>query len=532
MSARAAVWAAGLGGSVLAHALMLGALSVAMRPQPVQQQRMPAGALDVQAYRLDRARAAQHRPAPTSARPATAQAAAMSPGSAPRTRARPASAPAAALPAVPAPVVPGGAVPPQAETLPDAIRAAAISLNPSDAAPSRLAAHSGAPADLAEWQPPRQPVPATAARPRTAPAASGQTQALHPRAPPEARVPALQRDGAAVLPPAAKPAAPVPARPAPSPRVPGLRPDTAPLPRLRAPTAPAAAIAPATDTVPAARRRGDPIKAALAFAGAGTGEDEIDPVSLAAFQSLLRPGAAAGAADGLRDGISALLAQVPCARLQVGFDPDSATLRVKGHVPQDDLRAPVLAALRTRMGADIAVSDRILILPRPQCGALSGIADVGLPQSTDQITNPLLIGADTHTRVLDFVKDERLYFDLTAPDYDAYVYVDYFDAQGNVLHLVPNHRAPLRPIPARTRFRVGTRDASEPGLQIFIGPPYGQEIAVAFAASAPLYDGLRPLVEPAADYLDWLRDRVAAARGRHPDFKGEWVYFFVTTAER
>ena len=65
--------------------------------------------------------------------------------------------------------------------------------------------------------------------------------------------------------------------------------------------------------------------------------------------------------------------------------------------------------------------------------------------------------------------------------------------------------------------------------QITVGPPYGQEIAVAFAASAPLFDGLRPLSEPAAPYLTDLKSRVAEARARDPDFKGEWVYFMVVT---
>jgi hypothetical protein len=79
--------------------------------------------------------------------------------------------------------------------------------------------------------------------------------------------------------------------------------------------------------------------------------------------------------------------------------------------------------------------------------------------------------------------------------------------------------------------RVGAPDAGEPFLNITIGPPYGQEIAAAFAASAPLYDGLRPLSEPADAYLAWLKTRVAEARARDPDFKGEWVYFFVSTRE-
>lgn len=46
----------------------------------------------------------------------------------------------------------------------------------------------------------------------------------------------------------------------------------------------------------------------------------------------------------------------------------------------------------------------------------------------------------------------------------------------------------------------------------------------------PLYAGTRPLVEPAAPYLAWLKQQVRAARAEHADFKGEWVYFFVTTA--
>ena len=75
--------------------------------------------------------------------------------------------------------------------------------------------------------------------------------------------------------------------------------------------------------------------------------------------------------DTLRDGVSALLAQVPCSRLQVAFDPDTATLQVRGHIPETGLRSPVLAALQEQMGADIKVSDNILILPRPQCGALA-----------------------------------------------------------------------------------------------------------------------------------------------------------------
>ncbi|MEM6659930.1 MAG: DUF4384 domain-containing protein [Pseudomonadota bacterium] len=270
--------------------------------------------------------------------------------------------------------------------------------------------------------------------------------------------------------------------------------------------------------------------AADVFSAAGGGS--IDPVSLAAFQSFMQPeDAGQGAAD-VRDGIDGLLSQVPCSRLQVQFRPETNTLDLIGHIPEDGLRNPVLAALQAQMGANIRVADNLLILPRPQCGALSGIADVGLPQSTDQITNPLLVGQDVHAREFTYTEGQQLVLDMTGADYDAYVYVDYFDADGQVIHLSPNASVPLTRTPAKSELRIGAQNPGDPGLFITIGPPYGQEIAVAFAASRPLYQQERPLTEPADAYLSFMKDRVAAARAEDPDFKGEWVYFFVTTAAR
>jgi hypothetical protein len=220
---------------------------------------------------------------------------------------------------------------------------------------------------------------------------------------------------------------------------------------------------------------------------------------------------------------------VPCARLQLSFNPETAVLELRGHLPDNGLRAPVLAALQAQMGRDIAVSDQMRLLPRPQCGALSGISTVGLPQSTDQITNPLLLGADAQARVLSYSGGEKLFFDLTAPDYPAYLYVDYFDAAGDVIHLSPNATVALQLAPPKSALRIGTKSAGDPGLQITVGPPYGQEIAVAFAASSPLYAGHRPLIESAPAYLDFLREQIARAKAKDADFKGEWVYFLIET---
>jgi hypothetical protein len=275
----------------------------------------------------------------------------------------------------------------------------------------------------------------------------------------------------------------------------------------------------------------DRARASLAFPN--TGDGAVDPVSLSAFQSFMEPGDLSGAAAEVRDGIRGTLSAIPCSRLQVQFDPVDNSLLVSGHVPDPDLRSTVVSAMQSQMGKDIPVREDLLILPRPQCGALAGIASVGLPQSTDQITNPLLVGEDTHAREFRYTAGSPLVMTLQGADYDAYVYVDYFDADGNVLHLSPNEFTPLKRTEAKSALQIGSDhvlEPGEPGLYIEIGPPFGQEIAVAFAASEPLYEGVRPLVEPAEPYLAWLRERVSEARAANPDFKGEWVYFFISTA--
>ena len=233
----------------------------------------------------------------------------------------------------------------------------------------------------------------------------------------------------------------------------------------------------------------------------------------------------------MRDGLSGYLSTLPCARLQLSFDPDTATLHLRGHLPDETLRAPVLAALQAEMGSDITLSDRTRLLPRPQCGILAGIESAGLPQSNDQITNPLLMGADAYARVLNFSGGDQLYFALTTPEYPAYVYVDYFDASGSVLHLIPNATTPLTRAPPHSQLDVGARTATGAGLQITVAPPYGQEIAVAFAASHPLFSEQtpRPIQETAVEYLEDLQRAVSSARASHANFKGEWVYFLVVT---
>ena len=286
---------------------------------------------------------------------------------------------------------------------------------------------------------------------------------------------------------------------------------------------------PAAATGDPAPERPPPSERGTARLAWESGALAADPLSLAAAQSFMRPATLATGADPVRDGLAAALAAPPCSRLQTRYDPETGTLELRGHVPAEAMRGPLLAALAGQVGGGIPVADRMRVLPRPVCGALAGIASVGLPQSAEQDADPRIVGPDTHVRAYDYREGERLVLDLAGPDYDAFVYVDYFAADGTVIHLEPNGTVPLRRVAAAAPFRVGEAAPGRAALDIAIAPPFGEEIAAAFAASRPLYEGTRPVVEPAGPYLDFLRERVAAARAADPDFKGEWVYVFVAT---
>lgn len=559
MSARLPHWSAGLAVSLVAHLGAGTALLAALQPEPVTEQPNPTSELEVEAYSLERDKAQQAQPEAEAAPEAEAGETALDPGAIPRSRAEAASPSATALPEAqpPTAALPDAEAPtsrltptaqPNAERLnetqtpvaalaskaPDSTRLSADAVTGESVASSTAPVSAAISTDVPVSETLATSAPITESLAVAAPS----TRVTGAVAPETAQLAAAAPVAAVARPAAPLTKAPTIAAPLPSAALPEA---IAPADTLNDVVPAAATLAPAPTEAPAAQvsaaqgETADPVvpaadrvKATLAFPG---GDGGVDPVSLAAFQSFMQPGDVTASGDTLRDGVSTLLAQVPCSRLQVVFDPETVTLQINGHVPEDDLRAPVLAALGAQMGADIALSDNILVLPRPQCGALTGIANVGLPQSTDQITNPLLIGNDAHARVFGFVKDDALSFDITGPDYPAYIYVDFFDAGGDVIHLAPNDQVPLREIAADAPYRIGTRSPAEAGLHLRIGPPYGQEIAVAFAASEPLYEGLRPIVEPAAPYLEWLKARVAEAREKNPDFKGEWVYFFVATSE-
>lgn len=509
----AGLWGAGTVASVASHAVAAALLIWAIKPGPVEDQPKPQTKLNMTTYQVARSAAKEATPEMTAALQNTAESSRLAAHGPALQRSQAVKARSEKIPQAP----------PVSQTAPRiAARSTPLTNTVAQSATPAQALNLPAPtlASAVTVQNIAQAVSVSATEAQPIAAASVQTQTIT-LLQPASDTAKLVVSAALTLPPAPLAAPPAPAANLSTTQAIANTPQA-----MASADVPLSADAAVPLALPALEGQ-----ATLAFAAPGDGP--VDPVSLTAFQSFMRPGDLRGSSDDVKDDLASVISGVPCSRVQVRFEPLDNALVVSGHVPEDALRGSVLQAMQEKMGADIPVLDNLLILPSPQCGALAGIAGVGLPQSTDQITNPLLVGDDTHAREFRYVAEQPMVLTLQGADYDAYVYVDYFDAAGNVIHLLPNAHTPMKRAPKQSAIKVGSDRALQPGetgLFMKVGPPYGQEIAVAFAASAPLYDGVRPLSEPAAPYLDWLKDKVAEAKSTHPDFKGEWVYFFVSTS--
>lgn len=87
-----------------------------------------------------------------------------------------------------------------------------------------------------------------------------------------------------------------------------------------------------------------------------------------------------------------------------------------------------------------------------------------------------------------------------------HVFIDYFVHDGDVLHMAPEDGAAAEALAEGASLTLGDPDSG--GQTWEIGPPFGRDLLVVFASERPLYSGERPVVEPTADYLEFLRNRL------------------------
>ena len=213
--------------------------------------------------------------------------------------------------------------------------------------------------------------------------------------------------------------------------------------------------------------------------------------------------------------LQALLATFPCARLETRVD-DQNRLILQGHLKPEDLPRleRELAALP---GAD-KITSKVETLIWPYCEVMEILAPFKLGGNNQAMD----FGPKQHTTR--YIQGDHLVLGLTAPSYDAYLYVDYYQLDGGVVHMLPSTPAQRKRYPAGQSFTIG--EPQKGGKQWQVEPPFGTELIVILASRDPLFQTPRPEMESAQDYLVALREAIARSNK-------DWLaadHFYITTA--
>jgi len=134
----------------------------------------------------------------------------------------------------------------------------------------------------------------------------------------------------------------------------------------------------------------------------------------------------------------------------------------------------------------------------------------GLPAPRLQFNNPDLVYKGGDTLIVSVGGTSA---------YSGYLYVDYFDNEGNVVHMLPMQLHPDNRMKPGQVMTLGTQsEGGKPGERVYqIEAPFGPNLIVAIASPKPLFK--RPRAneqESAAAYLPVLAEELGAAAAADP----------------
>lgn len=167
------------------------------------------------------------------------------------------------------------------------------------------------------------------------------------------------------------------------------------------------------------------------------------------------------------------------------------------------------------------VINRTAVRTWPLCEALEILpqpAKFSLDSRNLPIVHPLGHGPD-------FAENDKLIVEAQATSrYNGFLYVDFIQHDGRVLHMLPGSTMPDNAVKAGQRVLLG--DSKQ---EYVIAPPFGTEMLVVMSSPEPLFEKQRPQTEKAEGYFAALRAALARAHKRNFAEKILSNYYFINT---
>jgi serine/threonine protein kinase len=196
------------------------------------------------------------------------------------------------------------------------------------------------------------------------------------------------------------------------------------------------------------------------------------------------------------------LAGFDCARLDATLEGGVA--HVRGHVAAEADLQRITAEVGTIRGVQRVDSRGVSVFPPPYCEVVTLLAPFA--ERPGSLRVALKDGRTT------IVEGSKLVAEAAAADFPGYLYVDLYDLDGHVAHMLPNS------VESRNQVKPGQRLVlGEHGVKWIAEPPLGKHLLVVMASGSPLFPrGRRELVENGDAYLRELRESLARRTADEP----------------
>jgi len=251
-------------------------------------------------------------------------------------------------------------------------------------------------------------------------------------------------------------------------------------------------------------------------------QDELNQSRTQLTRSLGAGGGMAAPSAGSIMQLTQALSGFDCASLTATLSKDMRIV-VSGHVASDaDMRR--LADQLAGFERNAKIVNQAMVAGRPACEVLDLLHQKAGARA-DLRSLPVI---QPYQHGPDFAAQEKLVVEAEAPAlYDGYLYVDFIQHDGTVLHMLPGADRTDNAVKAGERVRIGD------GPQEYtVAPPYGTEMLVVIASPTPLFAKARPQVEQANDYLGALRQALDAVGQATSGSQVVSNYYFIKTGAK
>jgi hypothetical protein len=305
----------------------------------------------------------------------------------------------------------------------------------------------------------------------------------------------------------------------PAPLATAVTPETVTVAPLIAPVAPDTAV---VSLAPAVENRGLPLSPVAPVQHAQNPSTDLPEPKLMAALPLAQ---GVQSFDPQKE-IETSLGTFDCARINARWDTSNGQLAVSGHVRSEADRRKLVEIVSPVPGVERIDASGVRVVGEPYCRLLAFLSRPELNRSEDQRHDMAVLGTAAQAGISHYSAGTALQLTLAAPEFDSYIYVDYFSSDGRVYHLLPTEKPDNR-FKADERVSVGGDQGR--GRRAVVGAPFGLDVVVAIASSEALFVRPRPPAEAAADYLAALDTRIRQLRESGLKPRLEYAYYLTYT---